>query len=178
MGSRGRLELPTWSPGLDRGPRIHQVVAQLSGVRLDNATLTLIQGVLAQPVAPAPATIDAMRVEKRKRDLALAHAAGTIDDDAYLARMAELRKVQPRRVEDATVDSAAAIELLRNVARVWEAAATDEARSELLHAIYERIVVSLRTDSRQPRPGRRGSSHAARVPARIRTRSARIGRGE
>ena len=118
------------------------IVAQVSGVRLDNATLTRLQCVLAQPVAPAPATIDAMRVEKRKRDLALAHAAGSIDDEAYLARMAELRKVQPRKVEDATVDAAAAIALLRNVAKLWEAAASDEARSELVHAIYERIVVT------------------------------------
>ncbi len=56
--------------------------------------------------------------------------------------MAELRKVPPRRVEDATVDAAAAIALLKHVAKLWHGAATDEARSELLHAIYERIVVT------------------------------------
>ena len=56
--------------------------------------------------------------------------------------MAELRRLRPARVEDATVDAEAAIALLRNVAALWKSAASDEARSELLHAVYERIVVT------------------------------------
>lgn len=118
------------------------IIAQVTRVRADNGTLAQIQRVLAKPDAPAPATIDTMRIEKRKRDLALSHAAGTIDDDAYLARMAELRSVQPREVEDTPVDAAAAIALLKNVAMLWTSAASDETRSELIHVVYERIVVA------------------------------------
>ncbi len=69
-------------------------------------------------------------------------SANVGDDDAHLARMAELRMVRPRRLEDGTVDASAAIALLRDVARLWRTSASDAARSELLHAVYERIVVT------------------------------------
>ena len=117
------------------------IFAQVAGLRLDIATLERVQRVLAQPTAPAPTTIDAARVEKRKRDLALDHAAGRIEDEAYLARMAELRKVQPAPVER-PLDSSAAIAVLRNVAMLWRTADNEQARNDLLHAIYERIVVT------------------------------------
>jgi hypothetical protein len=132
-----------WGPSRYTWADVHDdpVFAQIAALRLNNATLERIQRALGQPSAPAPTTIDAARVERRKRDLALDHAAGRIDDDAYLKRMAELRKVRAPEVER-PIDAAAAVSLLRNVEALWQGARDEQAWSDLLHAIYERIVVT------------------------------------
>lgn len=90
---------------------------------------------------PAPTTLDAVRLDKQKRDLALSHAAGELEDETYLARMAELRKTTPAKHESSGVDAASAVAFLRNLPALWGAAG-DESRAELLHAIYDRIEVT------------------------------------
>jgi hypothetical protein len=90
----------------------------------------------------APLAIDAARIERRKRDLALDHAAGRIDGQAHLERMAELRKAVPQRDTRQTIAADQAVRFLRDLAGLWASAVSDEARAELLHAIYERIVVT------------------------------------
>jgi hypothetical protein len=92
-------------------------------------------------VAPRPAGCG----PHSRRDLALDHAAGRLDDKAYLAQIAVLR-------EDATrIDSGArpgtgiacgqgGRQGCGRYPRTW-ARATPEGRAELLHSIYERIVV-------------------------------------
>lgn len=77
------------------------------------------------------------------RDLALDHVAERIDDSAYLERLGQLR------VDLATVDTTRrgdlaaerAVQWLRVLADTWVNADVREAKAELLHAIYDRIVV-------------------------------------
>jgi len=77
------------------------------------------------------------------RDLAMDHFAERIDDSAYLERLGQLR------VDLASVDATPrgdlparrAVEWLRVLADTWVNADVPEARADLLHAIYERIVV-------------------------------------
>ena len=81
------------------------------------------------------------------RDLALDHVAERIDDSGYLERLGHFR------VDLATVDATSrgdlhakrAVEWLRVLADTWVNADVPEARADLLHAIYERIVVVGRT---------------------------------
>ena len=94
-----------------------------------------------------PVGLDRARLERAKRELALEHAAGHLSDDAYLARMTELR-VQAEalgRVEHRELTAARAVEWLRAFAEAWTHADVPEARKELLHAIYERILVAGRS---------------------------------
>ncbi len=66
------------------------VVGQVTGVRVDDATVERIVRVLSTP-SVTPSDVSRARVERMKRDLALDHAAGQLDDVTYLARMATLR---------------------------------------------------------------------------------------
>ena len=81
------------------------------------------------------------------RDLALDHVAQRIDDSAYLERLRQFR------VDLATLDAIPrgdltakrAVQWLRVLADTLVNADVPEARADLLHAIYERIVVAGRT---------------------------------
>ena len=78
------------------------------------------------------------------RELALEHVGGGISDETYLERMKRLRASLAEIEETAQVGVPAerAVEWLRAMAATWQQADVPEARSELLHAIYERIVVA------------------------------------
>ena len=41
--------------------------------------------------AERPVTLDKVRLEREKRDLAMDHAEGRVSDDAYMARVKDLR---------------------------------------------------------------------------------------
>ena len=77
------------------------------------------------------------------RELALDHVAERIDDSGYLERLGQLRS------DLATVDATPrgdlpakrAVEWLRILAETWVQADVPEARADLLHAMYDRIVV-------------------------------------
>jgi hypothetical protein len=118
------------------------VLAQVAG-------LTLEDGVIARVVAALgsvdrPVGLDRARIERQMRDLALDHVAQRLGDAAYLERLGHLR------ADLATVDATPrgalaanrAVEWLRALADTWVSADVPEARADLLHAIYERIVVS------------------------------------
>ena len=126
-----------WSSQHD-GP----IGVQVSGIRLDNATIERLVRALAEPEPVALASIDVARIERHKRELALDHAAGRIEDAAYLERMAELRKAVPTQTISTGVPAGEALSYLRNIDAAWKAPISDAARAELLHAIYERIVVT------------------------------------
>ena len=87
---------------------------------------------------------DRARLEQLKRDLALDHAAGRIDDKAYLAQIAVLRAQATRFDSGKRPGTGIApdqvVARLRALPETW-ARATPEGRAELLHSIYERIVV-------------------------------------
>ena len=117
-------------------------MAQLAGIELDDATLAHV--VTALDSGPRPVAIDRGRIERQMRELALDHVRGAMDDAAYLDRLGHLR------ASLAAVDSAPsqgigagrAVEWLRAVAETWAVADVPGAKAELLHAIYERIVVA------------------------------------
>jgi hypothetical protein len=79
-----------------------------------------------------------------KRELALDHAAGRIDDKTYLAQIAVLRE-EATRIDSGERRSPGiapdkVVAKLRALPKTW-AEATPAGRAELLHSIYERIVV-------------------------------------
>ena len=132
-GRRARLPDATWEA---------PVLAQVEGIELDDTTLAGV--VAALDTGPRPVTLDRGRIERQMRELALDHARGAIDDAAYLERMGQLRAARTA-IDDTPqpgVVAARAIDWLRVLAETWASADVPEAKAELLHAIYERIVVA------------------------------------
>jgi DNA invertase Pin-like site-specific DNA recombinase len=131
-GPRARLPDVTWE-----GP----VLAQVSTMQLDDATIAQVVGVLAS--TRRPISIDTRRLEKQMRELALEHVAGRIGDDAYLARIGHLRAGLADLLEAPAggVTAERAVTWLRAIGETWQHADVPQAKAELLHAIYERIEV-------------------------------------
>ena len=77
------------------------------------------------------------------REIALLHVAERISDAAYLARLTQLR-AELASLDDPPhgVSAERAVEWLQALAETWQQADVPEAKAELLHAIYERIVVA------------------------------------
>ena len=132
-----------WAGGPAVFAAVHEapIAAQIASLKLDEVTIERVVRALREGETPAPTTLDSARLEKQKRDLALSHAASELDDATYLARMAELRQTIPAKHESSGVDSASAVAFLRNIPALWSSA-DDEGRTELLHAIYDRIEVT------------------------------------
>ena len=136
-GRRARLSDEAWEA---------PVLAQVGGIELDD-------GVIARVVAAAlgsarrPVTIDRARIERQMRDLALEHVGGGIGDESYLGRIKELRSTlaATEDITQAGVPAERAVTWLRALAETWTAADVPEAKADLLHAIYERIVVAGRS---------------------------------
>jgi hypothetical protein len=78
------------------------------------------------------------------RELALDHVAGGMSDETYLERRKHLRASLAEVDENVQVGVPAdrAVEWLRALAETWQRADVGEAKAELLHSIYERIVVA------------------------------------
>jgi hypothetical protein len=140
------------------------VLAQVTGVELDNATLAQVVAVPGS--AQRPVAIDRARIEPQMRDLALEHAAGRLADAGYLGQMGELRSQLAAIDEgsDPGVPADRALAWLRAIGETWQHAGLPEAKADLLHAIYER-------DRRRGRNDRLSSSHAVRLCARTRART-------
>ena len=135
-GSRARLGDETWeSP----------VLAQVGGIRLDDATIASVVAALGG--ARRPIAMDRARIERQMREVALEHVRGGLTDDAYLARVGGFRS-QIAALEvtsDIGVPADRAVDWLRAIADSWRQADVPEAKADLLHAIYERIVVAGRS---------------------------------
>jgi hypothetical protein len=117
--------------------------AQVAGIRLDDAAIERVVRALRSGAPSLSATVDESRLERQKRELALQHAADKIDDGTYLARMAELRNARPVATESPAVPADVAVSWLRNLAALWNAdGVTQDARAQLLRAVYERIEVT------------------------------------
>ena len=132
-GPKARLADATWED---------PVLAQVGGIELDNATIAQVVAVLGS--TQRPVAIDRARIERQMRDLALEHAGGCVADATYLARMNELRTQLSAVDEGATVGVSAerAVAWLRSLGETWRHADVPQARADVLHAIYERIVVA------------------------------------
>jgi truncated hemoglobin YjbI len=117
------------------------VVAQACSMRLDDASIAKVVAMLT--AAERPVTLDKVRVERQLRELALDHAAGRVGDDAYMAKVKEARGRlaafdQP---EAGHVPSKRAAAWLAALGETLQSADVPEAKADLIHAIYERIVV-------------------------------------
>ena len=136
---------PEWGPKASYSSGVYEpwVVGQVTGIRVDAATVEQIVRVLSTPNV-MPSDVSRARVERMKRDLALAHAAGGLDDATYLARMATLRTelatAAEREPTHAVASADKVIATLRALPVTW-AMATPDGRAELLNAIHERMVV-------------------------------------
>jgi hypothetical protein len=136
-----------WGPQARYGDETWEVpvLAQVAGLTLDDGVIARVVAALGSP--DRPVGLDRARIERQMRDLALDHVAERIDDSAYLERLGRLR------VDLATVDATPrgdlharrAVEWLRVLADAWVNADVPEARADLLHAIYDRIIVKGRS---------------------------------
>ncbi len=156
-GSKARIPASTWEI---------PVLAQLGSIRVDTAMRAQITAVLS--AGDRPLTMDRARLDRQMRELALEHVAARLDDAEHLARMARLRGdleivgAQPGR----DLPSRRATEWLDALAEIWQKTELVEEKSDVIHAIYERIVIE------GPRfVGLR--HHTGGIPARTRPRAAR-----
>ena len=136
-----------WGPTARLGDETWEtpILAQVAGLTLDAATIGGVVAALGS--AQRPVAIDRARLERQMRELALDHAAGRIADAAYLARSGALREELSTIADQAAgrVGAERAVEWLRALANTWNLAGVAQERADLLHAIYERIVVAGRT---------------------------------
>jgi hypothetical protein len=132
-GRKARLASTVWEK---------PITAQVEGMSLDAST---IAQVVAATSAPArPTTIDRARLDHQLHELAQSHAEDQISDETYLERKRQLRAEieQVERRADRAMPASRVVEWLRVFAESWRNADVPEARADLLHAIYERIVVA------------------------------------
>ncbi len=131
-GRKARIAAPTWEV---------PILAQLGSLRLDSAVRSQVVAVLS--TGSRPVTMDRARLERQMRDLALDHAGARIDDAGYLARMARLREqletVDTQQAHD--LPAQRALEWLDALAETWQETDLVEEQSDVIHAVYERIVV-------------------------------------
>ena len=120
------------------------VRAQVGGIEIDDGVIAVLTVVAALGSARRPMAMDRSRIERQMRELALDHVGGGMSDESYLERLNHLRASLAEVEETAQVGVPAdrAVEWLRALAETWQQADVPEARSDLLHAIYERIVVA------------------------------------
>jgi hypothetical protein len=130
-GERRRYTTDTW---------YRPLLAQVGSLRLDNATIERVVRPL-KATSSRPDELRRKRFERRRRDLALDHAAGRVGDAEYMAavtalRAAEIEAPAPRR----WVDAATAVRRLRDFGALW-ASRTEAQRAEMLREVYARIEV-------------------------------------
>ena len=132
-GPKARLPATTWEA---------LVLAQLRSLRVDNAMRAEITAALS--AGERPVIRDRVRLERQMRELALEHAAARLDDAEHLARMARLRTdleilgAQPARA----LPAHRAVESLDARAETWQKTDLRREKSDVIHAVYERIVIA------------------------------------
>lgn len=116
------------------------LAGQLSALELDNVTIERVVRYLSQPAARRD-DLRRKRLERKRRDLALDHAAGRIGDAEYLAEVARVREhaeVLPAPAR--APDPARAVRRLRDFAGLWNSRSKAE-RAAMLNAVYARVEV-------------------------------------
>jgi hypothetical protein len=133
-----------WGPQARYGDEVFEtpVLAQAAGMRLDDAAIAKVVTMLG--AAERPVTLDKVRLEREKRQLAMDHADGHVSDDVYLSRLKEIRSsLASFDVPQAGhVPAKRAAAWLGALGETLESADVPEAKADLVHAIYERIVVA------------------------------------
>ena len=132
-GRRARLGDETWEA---------PVLAQIAGIALDEDTMASVVAALGS--SRQPVAIDRARIERQIRELALAHAAGSLGDDAYLARLKVLRQQRDAVVErtSCVLPGERAVEWLRALGESLQGPEKSKEKADLMHAIYDRITVA------------------------------------
>jgi hypothetical protein len=90
-------------------------------------------------------SLDKGRLERQIKTLAAENAEGKLDDDIYLERKKQLRDEINALEQSARpgIPATRAVEWLRALSETWGAAdGVLEEKADLLHAIYDRIVVA------------------------------------
>ena len=97
---------------------------------------TNVTTMLHQRTSRRPVAIERARVERQLREVALQHAARAISDEAYLARVAELRSLADRldAADGTGVAPDRAVAWLRVIGQTMERADLPAERSDLVHA--------------------------------------------
>ena len=131
-GSKARLASTTWE-----GP----LMAQIEGINLDASTMAQV---VAATSVGRPIAIDRARVDRQLHELAQSNAQDEISDEAYLARKRQLRAelAGMEQQSDGGLPAQRAVEWLRAFAESWRDADVPEAKADLVHAIYEKVVVA------------------------------------
>ncbi|CAN5241208.1 hypothetical protein BH23CHL9_BH23CHL9_11980 [soil metagenome] len=130
-GQRRRYTTDTW---------YRPLLAQVGSLRLDSATIERVVRAL-KATSAQPDELRRKRLERRRRDLALDHAAGRFGDAEYLAAVAALRATENESpVRRTAVDAATAVRRLRDFGSVWTSR-TEAQRAEMLRTVYARIEV-------------------------------------
>ena len=114
----------------------------VANVRLDEGTIASVVAMTGS--AQRPVAIERGRLDRQLRELALSHAAEGIDDATYIERAATLRRQRDALAdgERATVPSARVVAWLRAFGQAVQSADLPAERADLIHAVYERIVVA------------------------------------
>jgi hypothetical protein len=114
--------------------------------------------------------IDQARIERQIRELALDHAAGRLEDAAYLGRLHGLRdaKENVERTSADGITAERAVAWLRALSETWRAAEVPAERADLLHAVYDRITVAgRRIVSVRLTPSAYGHRFALALPEKV-----------
>jgi hypothetical protein len=113
------------------------IAAQLTGITIDDADVAALVRLLSTPAAPVRGRVS---VDRRRRDLALAHADGRLTDEEYLEARRQLERETEAPAVHGAIDAAAVVRWVRDLPRLWEYADPDQ-RRELVNLVYDRIVV-------------------------------------
>ena len=116
-------------------------MAQIEGINLDASTMAQV---VAATSVGRPIAIDRARVDRQLHELAQSNAQDEISDEAYLARKRQLRAALAgmEQQSDGGLPAQRAVEWLRAFAESWRDADVPEAKADLVHAIYEKVVVA------------------------------------
>jgi hypothetical protein len=132
-GGKDRLGDATWEA---------PVLAQVAGIALDEQTMASVVAALGS--SRQLVEIDKARVDRQIRELALEHAAESMGDDAYLARL-KVGRGQRDAIAERTaagLPGQRAVEWLRALGESLQATDASKEKADLMHAIYDRITVA------------------------------------
>lgn len=116
----------------------HAIARQLTGIELDDADVGALVQLLSAPdrttAGPRPS------IERRRRDLALAHADGKLGDQEYLEARRQLDRDAEAPMAQERIDAAEVVRWIRALPELWRLADHDQKR-ELVGLVYDRIVI-------------------------------------
>jgi len=132
-GRKARLGDETWEA---------PVLAQVGSIALDEDTMASVVAALGS--SRQPVAIDRARIDRQMRELALEHAAGSLGDDAYLARLKVHAAAAGRghRADGCRATGRACARVAARPRRVAPAPEKSKEKADLMHAIYDRITVT------------------------------------